>query len=324
MRDVAKLAGVTQPTVSYVINNTASISDEVRDKVNRAIAELSYKPNYFARGLKTNKSNMIGVVIPDITNEYYAIMVNRIERLLLHEHFGIVIQSTNYRASLEEKGLRNLIDYNVDGIIMTYQPVGKDSCNILLNHGAPTVILEGGSSCADIPCINTDNHLGGYTAARYLLDQGRRKVAYVGQKVKNDALKERCNGFLSAMREFGIDGLDYVMETQGPANKWYEGVQLGKQLLKMPLDGLIVSSDIVAVGIIKQLLTSGIQIPQQIAVVGYDDIPIAELFAPSLTTVTQPLEKMCTLAIEKLMLAMQGKPVTGELLRPKLVRRESA
>jgi DNA-binding LacI/PurR family transcriptional regulator len=164
MRDVAKLAEVTQPTVSYVINNTATISDEVRDRVNGAIRKLNYKPNYFARGLKTDKSNMIGIVIPDILNEFFACIVNEL-KMMLQERFCIVTQSTNYDAAFEEKGLWSLIDHHVEAIIFAYQPAGNNIFNILRNYGRPVVIIEGGPGWGGITCINTDNFYGGYTAA---------------------------------------------------------------------------------------------------------------------------------------------------------------
>ena len=229
MRDVAKLAEVTQPTVSYVINNTANISDEVRERVNLAIRKLNYKPNYFARGLKTRKSNIIGIVIPDMLNEFYASIINETEKLLLRESYDILVQSTNYDTVLEEKALRRLVDYNVEAIIVACQPGGKESCNILREYGRPSVILEGGKTCGAISCINTDNFYGGYTAAKYLLDKGRKKIAFIGQNSYIEALSERCRGFIEAVKDYKADRI--LFETSGPGNKWDEGIKLGEQLM---------------------------------------------------------------------------------------------
>ena len=322
MRDVARLADVTQPTVSYVINNTAAISDEVRERVNNAIRKLNYKPNYFARGLKTNKSNMIGIVIPDILNEFYAIIVNELKRIL-QEQFGVVIHSTNYDVTFEEKGLQSLIDHNVEAIIFAYQPAGKDICNILQSYGRPAVLLEGGTG-RGIPCINTDNFYGGYTAAKYLLDRGRTQIAYIGQHGHIEALKERQRGFYEAVRKHGKNKSHIEFETVDLGNKWDEGVRLGKELLRHSLDGIVVSSDVIAVGILKSILTSGKKVPENIAVIGYDDIPLAKLFVPALTTMAQPIKEMCTMTVQKIMQGLNGETVKDELIKPELIIRETA
>jgi DNA-binding LacI/PurR family transcriptional regulator len=322
MRDVAKLAEVTQPTVSYVINNTANISDEVRERVHRAIRELDYKPNYFARGLKTNKSNMIGIVVPDILNEFFAFIINETEKLLARENYGILIQSTNYDATLEEKALRSLVDYNVEAIIVAYQPGSRNSRTILRNYHWPVVIFEGGTACKGIPCINLDNFYGGWTATQYLLEQGRRRVAFIGQNSYIEALRDRCRGFLEAVKEYGASG--EVFETSGPGNKWEEGIRLGERIVRYPLDGIVVSSDVIAVGILKSFLTAGKRIPQDIAVVGYDDVPLARLVVPALTTMAQPVQDLCSIAVQKILRALKGEPITGELLRPRLIVRETA
>ena len=317
------MADVTQPTVSYVINNTATISDEVRDRVNSAIRKLNYKPNYFARGLKTNKSNMIGIIIPDILNEFYASIVNELNAAF-SESFCLVIQTTNYDAAFEEKGLQSLIDHNVEAIVCAYQPAGSDIYNILRKYGRPVVILEGGTECDGNPCINTDNFYGGYTAAKYLLDRGRTHIAYIGQNSHIEALKERHRGFCEALKERGINNTLFEFETADPGNKWDEGVRLGRELMRHSLDGIVSSSDIIAVGILKSILTAGKRVPEDIAVIGYDDIPIAELFVPALTTMAQPIREMCAMAVQKITQSLNGETVSDELIKPELIIRQTA
>ena len=323
MRDVARLADVTQPTVSYVINNTATISEEVRNRVNCAIRKLNYKPNYFARGLRTNKSNMIGVVIPDILNEFYASIVHELKNML-QERFCMVVQSTNYDASFEKKGLLSLIDHDVEAIVFTYQPAGKSIYNILRTYGRPTVILEGGTRCGGITCINTDNFYGGYTAAKYLLEKGKTQIAYIGQRGHIEALEERYRGFYEAVKMYGASNNYSEFKTIDLGNKWDEGIRLGKEILRYSLDGIVVSSDVIAVGILKSILTSGKRVPEDISVIGYDDIPLAKLFVPALTTVAQPIKEMCTMTVQKIMQGLNGETVIDELIKPELIIRETA
>lgn len=323
MKDVAKLAGVTQATVSYVINNSANISDEVRDRVNRTIQELNYTPNYFARGLMTNKSNMFGIVIPDILNEYYASIINELEKKLLKKHYSIVIHSTNYDPDAEIRVLRSLLGYNVEAIIFAYQPIGKSSFRILKELSKPVVVLEGGTECQGVPCINIDNFYGGYSATKYLIEQGRKRLVYIGQNNDIEALRERCRGFWEAVKEFGQEETSAVFETSSPGNKWDEGVKLGVKLLNHDFDGIVVSSDVVAVGIIKSLLSAGKRIPEDISIIGYDDIPLAKLFVPALTTMAQPLKEMCTIAFEEILKGINGKKMQDVLLKPQLIKRET-
>jgi DNA-binding LacI/PurR family transcriptional regulator len=266
---------------------------------------------------------MIGIVIPDILNEFFACIVNEL-KIMLQDRFCIVTQSTNYDAAFEEKGLWSLIDHHVEAIIFAYQPAGNNIFNILRNYGRPVVIIEGGPGCGGITCINTDNFYGGYTAAMYLLDRGRKRIAYIGQHSHIEALKERHRGFCEAMKEHGIHNRQIVFETADPGNKWDEGVRLGKELLKHSLDGIVVSSDIIAVGILKSFLTAGKKVPEDIAVIGYDDIPIAKVFIPALTTMAQPIKDICTMTVHKILQCLEGETVTDELIKPELIIRETA
>lgn len=321
MRDVADLVGVTQPTVSYVINGTANISEEVKERVNWAIKELNYKPNYYAVALKTNKSNTIGIIIPDITNAYYSVMVSIVEKTLIKEGYTIIINSTDYNKATEENALKQMILHDVEGVIVMYQFSNKRCWQYLRDSGKKVVVLEGGSACGEFPCINTDNYYGGYTAAKALLDEGRTKIAYVGQTSKIQALVDRCQGYKDAMKEYGqVEGIQ-IYKTDGPADKWKEGKSIGKKI--RDVDGIVVSSDVITVGILKTLLMSNIKVPQDISIIGYDDIPLAELFVPSLTTIAQPIDEMCRLAVEKLLKLLAGETVENQLLKPRLVIRET-
>lgn len=323
MVDVANLAGVTQPTVSYVINGTANISDEVKDRVNQAIKELNYKPNYSAIALKTNRSRTIGIIIPDITNAYYAVMVSNIEKQLIKEGYTIIINSTDYNRKMEENALKQLLSHNVEGIIITYQFSNKYCWEYLKDSGKCAVILEGGTQCDGFPCINTDNYFGGYAATEVLLKQGKKKIAYVGQTSEIEALAERCQGYKDAMRDYDQADNMLIYHTAGPGDKWKEGTVVGKKIRHVDIDGVVVSSDVIAVGILKTFLMSGIKVPQDIAVIGYDDIPLAELFVPALSTVAQPLEEMCNLTVKKLIRLMAGETVENSLIRPRLILRET-
>lgn len=327
MKDVARLAGVSQPTVSYVINGSASISAEVKARVNDAIRKLNYKPNYYAKALKTNNSDIVGIIIPDILNQYYARLLQLLEEDLHNKNYQVIIYSTSYNGRIEETSVRQLLSYNVHAIIALYQFTNKKCWDLLKGFNKPVVAIEGGSYCASlgISCINVDSHLGGYMATRHLLAQGRKRIAYVHQNSDIEVLKERCDGYIEAMKAAGIYQPTDIFTTKNPNDKWNEGKMLGKKLALHPYDGIIACSDLIAVGIIKELQRCGKHVPEEVAVIGYDDVPIAELFIPSLTTVAQPLEEICAFAME-IIFNSENKDENSPAptLQPKLVKRESA
>jgi len=327
MKDVARLAGVSQPTVSYVINGSASISKEVKERVNEAIRQLNYKPNYYAKALKTNSTEIVGIIIPDIVNQYYARLLQLLEEDLHAKNYQVIIYSTSYNGKLEETSVRQLLAYNVHAVIALYQFSNKKCWDLLKAFGKPVVAIEGGSYCASlgIPCINVDSRLGGYMATRHLLGAGRRRIAYIHQNSDIEALQERREGYVEAMKAAGLFQSTDIFVTKNPNDKWNEGKLLGRKLALHPYDGIIVCSDLIAVGIIKELQRAGKQVPEQVAVVGYDDVPIAELFIPALTTIAQPLEEICAIAIEIIFSAAdRSADIPVPTLQPKLVKRESA
>jgi len=325
MKDVARLAGVSQPTVSYVINGSASISREVKERVNEAIRQLNYKPNYYAKALKTNSSDIVGIIIPDVVNQYYARLLQILEEDLHAKNYQVIIYSTSYSGKIEETSVRQLLAYNVHAIIALYQFTNKKCWDLLKAFGKPVVAIEGGSYCAGlgIPCINADSHLGGYMATRHLLGLGRKRIAYIHQNSDIEALQERCEGYVEAMKAAGLFQPTDIFVTKNPNDKWNEGKNLGKKLALLPYDGIITCSDLIAVGIIRELQGYGKQVPEQVAVIGYDDVPIAELFIPALTTIAQPLEEICAIAIETIFSPAE-KTAGVTTLQPKLIKRESA
>ncbi len=321
MKDVAALAGVTQPTVSYVINGTATISEEVKEKVNRAIKELNYEPNYTARALKTNRSEIIGILIPDISNEYYSRMVSLISTMLRKRGYTTMVSSTNYEKDTEMDSLRKMLTYNVDGMIVAYQLLNEECWKVLKDAGCNGVVLEGGSAAKGLSCMNTDNFYGAYEAVKFLQKQGRKYIAYVGQHTELEAIRDRFQGYQKAMEEEGMYDPKLVCDTEGPSDKWQEGIHLGKKLLRFGADGILVSSDIVAAGILKTFLNAGKKVPEEVAVIGYDDVPLAEVFVPALSTVAQPIQEMCQFAVERVLDKRPERKT--EVLKPKLILRET-
>lgn len=326
MNDVAKLAGVTQATVSYVINNSANISDEVKARVYDAIKKLDYRPNYIARALKTSNSDIIGIILPDIVNQYYSRMVEHLENNLMQSGQHTMVYTTSYNPGYEKEIILKLLSFDVKAVIVLYQLTDASNWDILKISGKPVIALEGGSYCSQIgiPTMHTDSYAGGYMATRHLLDTGAKRIAFIHQTAVNESLHDRFLGYTQAMKDVCLYHSEDIYYIENTADRYKEYEKVGNMLVEQPYDGIVTTSDLIAVGLIRQLLAHGKKVPEDIRIVGYDNIPLAGLFIPSLTTVSQPLEEICE-SITKLLFSSdeENAPVNTHF-KPTLVIRESA
>jgi len=325
MKDIARLAGVTQPTVSHVINGTASISKEVRDRVNQVIRELNYRPNALAKGLKTNKSNIVGLIVPDVGNGYYAMVARNVESRLVKLGYAVFLACTEYNQAMEASYLDNLLQYNVEGIIIAYQLTNRISIDKLIRMNKPFVTLDDELWTSPESSVRVDHFDGGYAATRYLLDSGRRRVAFVSEPLVMEAIKERLAGYEKAHGDMGLPvDKSRVITARSVYDKFKMGYELGKKIVEKEPDGIFAASDVIAFGVLRALKEAGKKVPGDIALIGYDDVPMAKVATPALSTVAQPVGRMVEIGVSKLVAMMQGEPaLKANTLKPKLVIRET-
>ncbi|BAK47560.1 transcriptional regulator [Clostridium sp. SY8519] len=326
MKDVAKLAGVTQATVSYVINNSANISDEVKQRVNEAIQKLNYTPNYAARALKTNSSTIVGIILPDIVNQYYSGIIEYLENLLIQSDYHTMVYITSYNAKYESDIIQRLLANNVHSIIVLYQFTDPANWDILKNSGKPVIALEGGSHCTQIgiPNIQTDNFAGGHLATKYLLNQQLKKIAYINQTVVVDALQERYRGHTEAMKEADCFDPANTLYLDNEKDYYQECCRIGAEIAKSDYEAIITTSDLIAMGLIRVLKSLGKRVPEDFRVIGYDNIPPSQIFIPAITTIAQPLEEICSRILDVLFPTEDKDLSESEPLTPSLLARESA
>ncbi|MDR0584933.1 MAG: LacI family transcriptional regulator [Treponema sp.] len=325
MKDVARLAGVTQPTVSHVINGTASISTAVSDKVLEAIKKLNYRPNELARGLKTNTSRTIGIVTPDITNSYYACIAKEIESLLVKKGYIAFLSNTNYDRESERVLVDKLLRYNVDGVLILCEFLNRKPLKHLESYGVPVVFLDDEPEDHAGCMISTENERGGYLAAKHLIDRGRRRIAYLGEKMSLFPLRMRYKGYRMALTESNIQPDENIIVLDNDmVYNFNKGLKYSKDMLAQKPDAVFASTDIIAIGFIYACVEAGIKIPDDIAIVGYDNIPLASLMNPSLSTVIQPVESIAARAVEQLFLQIDSRPYEKYIvLEPQLVIRNT-
>ena len=321
IKDVAERSGVTVTTVSRVLNNRGYISDMTRQKVHKAMEELNYQPNEIARALLKRKSNLIGLIIPNVAHPFFAELTSYIEYYAHKNGYKILLCNANKDSKKEKDYIDMLKSNQVDGIVMGSHTLETAE---YLNLSFPIVAIDRFLS-EDIPFIASDNYNGGVLATKLLIEKGCRKIAHISGPLRlNTPANQRYKAFKDVANENNIPYV--VTETKLNSFDKEEYERLIYKLFKehSDIDGIFASSDLIATCIIKVSNILGKSIPDDLKIVGYDDISIASLIVPPLTTIRQPIEKIAQLAIDSIINQVNGKKVNAESILPiELIERKT-
>jgi len=330
MNDVAKKAGVSQPTVSHVINGTATISESVIKKVNLAIKELGYVPNASARSLKTSKSNIIGLIVPDVSIHFYSEMVKAIETGLRKQGYIVFLCNTFYDGQLEAKYITTLVEHSVLGVISCSDVIDVESCSVLEKNNIPVVLLDTVEHRASLFNVKVDNYLLTKMAVSHLYDVGARNICYVSEPVQVSVLQLRYSCFKRAITECGLnfdEKICFVAQNKyEDFNKMKMGYTLAANiLLNKNIDAVFCSSDEIAFGVIERLKEHGIKIPEQIQIMGCDNDPFSRIINPSLTTIWQPVAQMVDIGVKTILKMINGEAIENSAIKlePNIIIRDS-
>jgi len=313
IKDVAELAGVTVTTVSRVLNNRGYISEKTRQNVKEAMEELDYQPNEVARSLFRKKSNLIGLIVPDVAHPFFAQLTSSIEYHAYKNGYKILI-CNSYGDSVKEKDYIDMLKRNqVDGIIM-----GSHTLEIseYLNLGRPIVSIDR-CLAKNIPYITSDNYNGGTLATNLLIDKGCKNLAHIsGPLILNTPANKRFEAFVDVATKRHINHV--VVETRLYSFKIEEYEELIYKLFSdnPDIDGVFASSDIIAACVINVSNTLQKEIAKDIKVVGYDDIDFSALIVPPLTTIRQPIKVIGEMAIKLIIDQLEEKPINNENILP--------
>ena len=328
MNDVAREAGVSQATVSYVINGTASISPEVKGRVNDAIEKIGYTINLNAKSLKTQRTNIVGVLIPDIDNGFYSEMIREIEHYLRRNGYIMLLCNTSYDSEIEKEYIKTLFEHNVAGIIIGYGLIEQSIYSDKRYHNKSIIVIDDLIEKKEfqIPSMEIDNIKAGKIAASHLLNTGAKKICFASEPLSSRALKNRYVGFHEEVKKCNLTESEWCAIIE---DRQYKKVEMGnnigaKIILDGEIDAVFATSDILAYGIVQKLLNHGIKIPQNIIVMGFDDIPLARFMTPRLTTISQPIKDFARLAVGALVNSIENKQnIVHEILEPLLIIRDS-
>lgn len=321
LKDVAALAGISITTVSRVLNNRGYISKETRKKVYDAMKKLNYSPNEVARSLFRQHTNMIGVIVPSISNPFYGKLAEAIETHAAAKGFKVMLCNSFHETEKEIEYIKMLEGNKVDGVI-----IGSRSTNLVeyMGTGLPFVTIDRILSDS-IPCVSSDNYQGGVLATQFLIEKGCKNLAFIGGSRKlNMMANKRNEAFMTICKDAGVKCMS--LETGEEELSAMDYAACIERLFREnpKVDGVFASSDLIAAQTIQTAVKSGRKVPQDIRVIGYDDIIVARMTTPSITTIRQPINEMGRYAVDIILDEAKGEIVPKTTVLPvRLIVRES-
>ncbi|HHV11533.1 MAG TPA: LacI family transcriptional regulator [Clostridiales bacterium] len=321
LKDVAREAGLTVSTVSRVLNNRGYISEETRQKVYSVMKELNYQPNEVARSLSKQSTKTIGVIVPHIRHPYFSELVSHLESQAYQHKYKILLFNSKEKNEKEREYLEMCTSNRVAGVILCSGTVAVEEFKGL-NIPLITVerYLENGTAA-----IECDNLQGGRLAAKHLIESGcKHLIHFSGVSETAMPADSRAIGFRETCGAMNINFVEAVTSAYQYNNLEYHDYIEAALKENPKVDGVFASSDLIAAQVIQVCAKLGIRIPEQLKLIGFDDVFIATLTTPRITTIHQPVREMAKMAIELLISASEGKIVPSRTLLPvSLVKRES-
>ena len=323
--EVSKLAGVSLATVSRVMNNSGKVTAKTRQKVLSAIAELGYRPNSMAQSLASKRSNSVGILIPELYGPFFGSMLSSIERELREAGKRVVITAGHSDETKERDAIEFLLDSSCDALILHVYSVSNQFLRDLAGGSVPIVLLNGYMPEIADRCIGLDNEHGGYVATKCLLERGHTQVAYVsGPHWKVDSFK-RLSGHKRALAEFGIE-VDERLIFEGDFEE-ASGRKAMNHFLKLgvSLTGVVCANDEMAAGLMDTARSKGLVIPDDISVIGYDNVDFTTYLNPKLTSIDCRINEMGQMAARCVLKSAYGESdlEIHNTFEPNLVLRES-
>ncbi len=340
IRDVAKESGFSSTTVSIVLNAaplSRYIPSVTKKRIEKAAKKLGYRPNLFARSLRSQRTHTIGVMVFDMTDPYCIPILRGIQNALYQASYLPILTDVHNERARFERYLEMLLDRRVEALIVlaNWLFVNVDVLGDLEKSKIPTVMIGQELQNDSISSVTIDNELGAFSAVQHLYSLGHRKIAFIrGPKTLGDSAP-RWKGVRLFAKERGLE-LDPQLifdlpESRDPKSSFDSGYKLTRELRKRPggFTALMAFDDMTAFGAIRALNEAGVRVPEQCSVIGFDNIALSELYSPALTTISQPLEDMGSLAVDivssgiKCVLEKRPVPAVHRKMAPEIAPRES-
>mgnify|MGYP000867846300 CR=1 FL=1 len=323
--EVSELAGVSLATVSRVINDSDKVAAKTRKKVEIAMLKLGYRPNSFAQSLASSRSNSVGILVPELHGPFFGNLLSSIELELRKAGKHVIITAGHSDVEGEKNGIDFLTSRRCDALIVFVFEISNEWLLSFRESSVPIVVIGRLIPGMEEDCISIDNEIGGYTATKSLIDSGHRQLACItGPLWKSDG-KERLAGYKRALAEHGLTfNQQLVVEGDYEESSGRSGMQ---QLLNagIPFTGLVCANDVMAAGAIEIARENGVIIPDEISIVGFDNVFFTRYMHPKLSTIDYPIDTMGRMAARCVLRDVYGKtdPDIQYRFEPTLVRRDS-
>ncbi|WP_165311608.1 substrate-binding domain-containing protein [Vibrio ziniensis] len=326
MKDLAKLAGVSTSTVSHVINKTRFVSDEIAERVNKAAQELNYAPSALARSLKMNRTKTIGMLMTTSTNPFFGEVVKGVERNCYQQGYNLILCNTEGDHERMKASINTLLQKRVDGIILMCSTlVGERIDEFERYPDIPVVVMDWGPMLFSSDKIQDNSLFGGYIATKHLIECGHKHIGCITGPLHHHQAQMRYEGYKRALREAKLEiNPDWVVESDFECQGGYDSFNKLLKSGSLP-SAIFVGNDMMAMGVINAANENNVSVPDDLSIIGYDDIHIAKFMSPALTTIHQPKFRLGKSAVDTLLKKLNKQSNKPEIiqLEPTLTIRKS-
>ena len=299
--EIARRAGVSTATVSRALNNNGPVREEIRQKILQIARELNYKPNPIARSLSRKKTDTIGVILPELVDEFFMEIIRGIDETAYRANRYVMLSSFHSQRNIVETLLEFMGSGRVDGVILMAPEMQSELSSLLIKSKKPVVLLNVSKTIEDSVCFNIDNYQGAFSITKHLIDHGYQRIGMILGPEGNCDAEERFRGFSDALTKHNLP-VENSLIVQGDfaAKSGYYGFGRLMNQDQKP-DAIFAANDMMAVGCFEAAKSSNIKIPEDVAIVGFDDIYLGRLLSPRLTTVHVPISELGSKAIRYLL-----------------------
>lgn len=327
IKDIAKATGLSIAAVSLVLNDKPNkISDKTKELILETAKELNYIPNQIARGLVNNTSDTIGLIIPDITNIHFASLAKSVENAMYDCGVNIMLCDSDNNQKREEEHIKMLYRNNITSVIIANaedDEASNESFKLLERLNINVVLLDRGTVNFNFDCVGVNHEYGSYIATKHLIEMGHREIGVITAQRDTETTIARLKGFNKACKEFGLEVNEkYIFE----GDYTIKSGELGaRELIKQGVSVIYAFNDMMAYGVCKVASQMKLKIPEELSVIGFDNLQFSELLQVPLTTISQPIEEMGKRAVQLILDKLEKKTSQTQtyILNPELVVRES-
>lgn len=326
IQDVAKLAGVAPITVSRVINNSGYASEETRTRVEAAITKLGYIPNTLARGLRSKRTHTLALVMTDITNPFFTLIARGVEDVANRSGYTVIYCNTDESESKEEKYINILLQKQVDGVLLVPACSNSASVKLLRANNIPVVLIDRSIPDTQTDLVRSDSEGGAYNLVKYLIELGHQRIITITGPREVSTSSDRVVGYHRAMLEAGLEDVESIYYGSYTQTSGYELTREALELIPRPT-AIFGTNNFISIGVLKALKDAGLGVPEDITVVGFDDLPASLVIDPILTVASQPTYEMGSQATELLLKRISDElpeNVQQVILPTEIIRRRSS